>query len=370
MGFAMFRSLISAFLITSALTAAPAVAEVPRVAVDFAPLHSLTARVMDGVGTPDLIMPVGVSPHGYAMRPSEAAAIESADLLIWVGAELTPWLASAIDRLAPGAEVLSVLDVEETLRLERRTGATFEQHSHDDEDGHHDEHADGDHGAHEEHDAHEDHAEHDDHDEHAAMDDHDEHDDHGHDDHEHDDHAHDEDGHDDHDHGASDPHAWLDPVNAQIWMGAIAEELASLDPENADTYRANAQAGVAELDGLIAEVSAQMAPLADRSFIVFHDAYQYFEARFGLAAAGSISVSDASDPSPARVAEIRALVQSENVDCAYAEPQFNRGLIDAVFEDAGANVGVVDPVGVGLEPGPEFYPALIRGLADGFAACF
>jgi zinc transport system substrate-binding protein len=152
-------------------------------------------------------------------------------------------------------------------------------------------------------------------------------------------------------------------------MAAIAESLSALDPENAATYADNAAAATVEMQSLIDDIQERMGPLADRPFIVFHDAYHYFEARFGMSAVGAISLSDATDPSPARVAEIRDLVAARNIACVFAEPQFNRGIVFAVFEGSGAAVGMIDPVGVGLEAGPGFYPALIRGMADSFESC-
>ncbi|PWK55577.1 zinc ABC transporter substrate-binding protein [Roseicyclus mahoneyensis] len=384
------------------LMAGPALADVPRVAVDIAPVHALVAQVMDGVGTPDLVLPPGASPHGYAMRPSEAQALQDADLVIWVGPELTPWLAGPLDTIAGGAARLDLLEVEGIVRLGFREGATFEAHSHDDEHAHeagheghgheddngaegdhdhdhgdhaHEDHAHEDH-AHEEH-AHEEHA----HEEHAhedhghgdhaheehAHDDH-AHDDHGHDDHAHDDHAHDDHGHDDHAHDGTDPHAWLDPVNAGLWLDAIAAELSRLDPENAAAYAANAIEGRAALEVVQAGIAARMEPLSG-GFIVFHDAYHYFEARFGIEAAGAISMSDASDPGPARVAEIRDLVAAQGISCVFVEPQFNRGMVDAVFEGTGVRISVIDPLGVGLEIGAGLYPALLDAMAASFEDC-
>ncbi|MGP1358871.1 zinc ABC transporter substrate-binding protein [Roseicyclus sp.] len=384
-----------------------ALAEVPSVAVDIAPVHSLVARVMEGVGEPALVLPPVASPHSHALRPSEAAALEGADLVVWIGPELTPWLEDAIDRLAGDAQRLTLLWSAEAIRLETRTGATFAEHDHGHDDHGHDDHGHDDHGhddhghdhghdghghdhGHDDH-GHDDHGHDHAHDEHGhdehghdehGHDDHDHdhddhahdhaHDDHGHDDHGHDDHGHDDHGHDDHEHAHSgtDPHAWLSPSNAHTWLGEIAETLAALDPGNAAAYRANAAAARAEIDALTAEIDARMEPLRGRPFIVFHDAYQYFEQDFGLQAAGSISLSDASEPSPARVAEIRDLVAGLGAACVFAEPQFNRGLVDAVFEGSAANVGVIDPVGATLTPGPDFYGALIRGMAESFEACF
>lgn len=306
------------------ILAAAASAEVPSVAVDIAPVHSLVARVMEGVGSPDLILPSGASPHGYSMRPSEARMLQNADLVVWIGEDLTPWLAGPVATLAGEAESLELLEAEGTTVLEFREGATFEAHGHDEED-------------------------------------------HGHEEHEHGDHAHD-DGHG-HDHHGHDPHAWLDPQNARLWLGVIAEHLAALDPENARTYAANAAAGQAELDALSGEIEAALAPVRAAPFVVFHDAYQYFETRFGVTAAGSITLADASDPSPARIAEIQRKVADLGVACAFAEPQFNPGLIDTVFRGTEARIGTIDPLGSALQPGAQLYPQLLTEMADSLVAC-
>ena len=385
-------------LLTTLVLATAAGADVPRVTVDIAPVHGLVARVMQGVGTPDLLVPPGASPHAYAMRPSDAQALQDADLVVWMGPGLSPWLADPLDTLAGQAARLTLLDRPETQLLDSRSGATFEPHDHGHDHGHEEAKAEGHDHAHgtDGHDDDHDHdaASHDhdhDHAHDAAAHDHDhdhsheaagkDHDhaheaaghDHGHD-HSHEaaghDHAHDAGAHDhDHAHGGTDPHAWLDPVNGRIWLGLIAEDLAALDPDNAGAYRANATAAQAELDALRDELAATLAPVQDLSFVVFHDAYQYFEVRFGLSAAGAISLSDASDPSAARVAELRDRVAEIGATCALAEPQFDSRLLDAVFDGVEATTGVIDPLGASLEPGPNFYPDLLRGMAQTFVAC-
>jgi len=218
------------------------------------------------------------------------------------------------------------------------------------------------------------------------------HDDHGHDDHGHDDaHGHDHDhghGHDkDHDHGheedhahddhaghdhaidGADPHAWLDPVNAMAWLDAIAQELSDVDPANAALYAENAAQGRAELEALVAEIDAQLAPVRGRSFIVFHDAYQYFEARFGLTATAAVSLGDAAKPGAARIAALRDLVAEAGVGCVFTEPQLNPGILGALADEGALKISVLDPQGAGLEPGPDFYPALLRAMAGSMADC-
>jgi zinc transport system substrate-binding protein len=371
----MSRNLLPLSL-TAVLMGGTAMADVPRVAVDIAPVHSLVARIMDGVGTPDLILPPGATPHEYNLRPSEAAALQEADIVVWMGEDLTPWLEDAVATLAGDASVMTLLEADGTTLLDFREGALFEAHSHDHGDhdhDHDDEHAHDDHDHDDDH-AHDDHDHDHDHEEHA-HDDHDDHD-HAHDDHDLEehanddhDHSHDHDDHAGHDHGEHDPHAWLSPTNAATWLNLIAAELSAADPDNAGTYFANAAAAREEMETLVTEVNGILDPVRGGSFIVFHDAYQYFETDFDFPASGAISLGDASDPSPARIAEIQGRVTGEGVACVLAEPQFNPGIVEAVLDGTEANTGVIDPLGATLEPGPQLYPQLIRNMATTLAEC-
>lgn len=314
----MSRNLLPLTL-AAGFTAGVAHADVPSVAVDIAPVHSLVARVMEGVGSPDLIVSPGASPHGYSLRPSEAQALQDADIVVWVSAELTPWLAETIETLAGDAEAIELLEVTGTTELDVREGALFEAHDHEDDKGH----AEGaTAGA----------------------------------------------GHDP-EHGAHDPHAWLSPENAKVWLDAIAAELSAVDAENAGVYFANAAAGKTELDALIAEIGATLEPARGSTFIVFHDAYQYFEASFDIPASGAISLSDAARPSPARIAEIRDRVAEQGVSCVLAEPQFNPALVQTVLDGTDARSAVLDPLGADLTPGAALYPQLMRNLAKSLADC-
>ncbi|MEM6385364.1 MAG: zinc ABC transporter substrate-binding protein [Pseudomonadota bacterium] len=368
----MSRKLL--FSSIAALTAGGAFADAPSVAVDIAPVHSLVARVMDGVAEPALVIPAGASPHEYTLRPSEAAALENADVVFWMGEDLTPWLEDAVETLADDASVLALLEADGTVLLEFREDALFEEHDHSDH-ADHDDHGHEEHADHDDHD-HEEHAEakHSDHDDH----DHEEHADAGHDDHDHEEHAeaghddHDDHGHEDHaghDHGEHDPHAWLSPENAANWLNVIAAELSAVDPENAGAYFANAAAAKTEMEVLKAEVAATLEPVRGKRFIVFHDAYQYFETSFDFPASGAISLGDAADPSPARIAEIQSRVREEGIDCVLAEPQYNPGLVATVMDGTDTATGVLDPLGSALEPGPALYPTILRNLAGTLADC-
>ncbi|WP_447044703.1 zinc ABC transporter substrate-binding protein [Vreelandella sp. H-I2] len=309
-----------------------AAADVPRVAVDIPPVYSLVAKVMGERGDPELFIQPGASPHGYSLRPSEAQSLDDADLVIWVSDALTPWLSGPIDNLAGDAHHLELMDVPGITTLEYREGATFalndgDEHGH----GHHD------------HDHNHDHHE----------DSHEYHDHHGH----------------DHSHTGMDPHAWLDPANARRWLNAIAEQLSEIDPDNAAYYRDNAAQGNKDLTSLQETLQDRLASSADTRFIVFHDAYQYFEEAFNVHAAGAISIGDASSPSPARIEELQRLVNDENIQCVFSEPQFNPQMVNNVFGDTSAYIGVMDPLGVGLTLDTGLYDALLEQLANEITRC-
>ena len=290
----------------------------PNVATDITPVHSLVSQVMAGVGTPDLLIQSGASPHNYSLSPSEAEALQEADLVFWIGEGLTPWLERSLDNLSPTSTKIELLEAQGTTTYAFREGATFGAHE-DEDDGHEDE-------------------------------------------------AHEDEHH--HDHSGVDPHAWLDPANGKVWLDVIASALAEKDPENASQYLENAAISKAKIDTATLSIENTIAQLQDKQFIVFHDAYQYFEKRFGIMAAGSISISDASKPSPGRIAEIRQLVEDLSVSCVFTEPQYNPGIVNAVFGDTGVNTsGVIDPLGSGLVTGTNLYSNLLIEIAKGLQSC-
>lgn len=317
------------FLSLLAVSATPGLADVPNVATDIAPVHSLVSQVMSGVGEPSLIVRPGASPHGYAMRPSEARALQEADLVVWMGEALTPWMEKPLSSLASSTRQLELLDTEGTSIL------SYRDLMHDEED---------------EHDGHKDEAEGDEHDDHAE-----------------DTHAGEDEDH--HDHDGADPHAWLDPENARAWLLLISGALSEIDPANADAYRANAEAARARLAELAIGIEDALQPMKGKPFIAFHDAYQYFERRFGLSLTGTVSLGDATNPGPSRLAHLRDVVSDRGVACAFSEPQFNVGLIEAAIEGSPVRIFVLDPLGADLEPGADLYPQILRNMSDAFGAC-
>ncbi|MDB6176071.1 zinc ABC transporter substrate-binding protein [Paracoccus sp. Z330] len=327
----------------AACLATPTLAAPPTVVADTAVTASFVAQVMGDLGQPSVLIPSGASLHHYQMRPSDARKLQSADTVIWTGPELTPWLERAVSGVTASQ-----------LQLTHVPGTHLQGFAGDAHDPAHDDHA------HEEHDEHG----------HAAHDhDHDhDHEGHSHDEHEHEAHA-EHDGHD-HDHSGTDPHAWLTPENGPVWLAAIAQELSRLDPENADAYKANAEAAATRLSDLDAELNAELAPISDQSFVVFHDAYGYFTTHFGLRPAIAVSLGDATSPSAARLSEIRERIADTGVNCAFPEAGHDPKLIETAIENSGTKLGAaLDPAGTELEGGPDFYATLMRNLARTLTDC-
>jgi len=166
---------------------------------------------------------------------------------------------------------------------------------------------------------------------------------------------------------AWDGHIWLDPRNARAMVAAMVETLARLDPADAHAYRANGEALMRRLDDLDRELAGRLAPVKDIPYLVFHDAYQYFEARYGLAALGSIAASPDQPPGARRVRAVRALLAKAR--CVFREPVFDAPLFRSIVAGTPAGTAELDPEGIRLEPGPDLYFDLMRGLARTMRDC-
>lgn len=304
----------------------------PDVVVSIKPVHSLVAAIMQGVGDPQLIVDGAASPHTYNLRPSNARKLEKADVVFWVGPGLEAFLEKPLAALASKATVVELEDAKGLEKLPFREGGPFEAHDHGDEG----------------HDAHNGHAE-----EEGAHD-------HGHD------HA---EGHGNHDHGAYDTHLWLDPANAKAMAQTIETALIAADAGNAATYQANTKKMIDDLDALDAELRETVKPVKDKPFIVFHDAYQYFEHRYGVKTAGSITVSPETLPGADRVKQMQEKVRQLGATCVFAEPQFEPKLISVITEGTAAKSATLDPEAATLEPGPDLYFKLMRGIAGSLKDC-
>ena len=364
-------------------------AESLNIVSDIKPVHSLVSMVLGDLGTSALIASRNVSPHDYIIRPSEAKMISEADIIFWSGPAVIPSLEKFFEELPPGTIAISLLEeVENSLLPIRDPGSLFED-DHEGEDDHGDEDENEEEGHHEEEDEHgdeadareEDHEGEDDHgdeDENEEEGHHEEEDEHGdetdarEEDHEGEDEHGDEDksgghGHG-HDEGGLDPHAWLDPYIALQWIDIIADILMSEDPTNQQIYLSNAEQAKAKILELDQDIKDQLHDLNPR-FMVYHDAFQYFELRYGLNAIGMISDVSGSDPGARHIRRLIDEISDEGVTCAFSEPLFEDDLLKTVVSVADIKVYEIDPTGARLELGADLYLDLISNIADSFIEC-
>jgi len=344
------------------ITFVPANAEI-KVVATIKPIHSLASYLMDGIAKPDLIVDGYASPHGFALKPSHAKMIQNADIIFWVGEDIENFLEKPLKTIAKKAEKIELMEIKGLTKLKFRERNIFEGHDdHGHKEDDHDDHAkkEDDHDDHGHDDEHKD----DDHDDHAKKED--DHDDHGHDD-EHKEDGHDDHGHEGHAHGEYDPHIWLDPMNAKVILSEMAEHLIENDPKNEAKYKENLKKAHKDLDKLTKKVKSELNK--DFKSIVFHDAYQYFEERFGINILGAFTVNTDVMPGAEQLAEIREVIEHDKVSCIFSEPQFNPDIIKAVAKDTNVATGVIDPLGATLNPGKDLYFDLISNMSKSFKGC-
>ncbi len=309
-----------------------------KVVTSIKPIHSLASYLMDGVAKPDVIVDGYNSPHGFSLKPSHARMLENADLVIWIGEDLEAFLEKPLNTIAKKAKNIEVMDLKGIKKLEFREKNIFEGHD--------------DHG----HDEHKEHG----HDEHK-----DEHKEHGHDEHkdEHKEH----DGHEGHAHGEHDPHVWLDPMNAKVIIKEITKQLVQIDSENSAAYKANSKKALADIDKLTKNIKKDLNK--DLRFVVFHDAYQYFENRFNIKVLGALTVNTDVMPGAEQLSEIREVIEHEKVNCIFSEPQFNPSIIKSIAKDTKVKTGILDPLGAKLDKGKNLYFDLLNDMASSFKGC-
>jgi zinc transport system substrate-binding protein len=276
------------------------------------PVQSLAAALMEGAGTPALLVDGASSPHGYSLKPSQAHLLEHADIVFWIGPDLEQFLVKPLTSIGRQADSVALEEAPGVVLYDPREGGTFEPDDHGNAEG---DHHDGEH------------------------------------------------------HGGHDPHIWLDPFNAIAMARQIAATLSEDDPANAALYQANLARLEKQLNTLIASVQKQLAPLSGRQFIVFHDAYRYFEERFGVHAAGSITIHPDVAPGAERIRQIRKRIGELDTVCVFAEPQFPPAMVRVVTEGTVVKAAVLDPLGSNIDSGPDLYAQLIEGLANTVSEC-
>jgi zinc transport system substrate-binding protein len=165
------------------------------------------------------------------------------------------------------------------------------------------------------------------------------------------------------------PHIWLGPKNAIAIAASIAAALGEIDPDNANTYQRNAAAMARRIDALAAEIEITVAAVKSRPYVVLHDAFSYFEARFSMDVVGAIMASPDQKPSAKRLLEIRRRIVAQRIVCVFDEPQISGALLRSVVANTPARTGILDPLGVGLRAGPDAYFGLMRAIANALVDC-
>jgi len=364
---ALRRILLAASILVAApLTAAAHGDDAPKVVTSIKPIHGIASAIMKDIGEPVLLIDGASSPHTYSLRPSEARALSDADLVIYVSHALEGFLEKPLESLSGHSHQLELITADGLRVLDMREGGAWEAHSHDHGAHEHAEEHDHDHEHAENHEHEHDHEHAEEHADHEHE--HEEHVDHDHE-HEHaEDHDHNHE-HDHHHHEGFDPHIWMDPANGAAIARAIAGELVEIDPEHAENYQANLQTLLASLTELSNDLRAKVAPIHDKPYIVFHDAYQYLETGFGLNAVGSITVSPDQKPGAKRLHEIEDKIRDTGAVCIFAEPQFRPAIVQAVVSDTGIRNGTLDPLGSDIAAGPTAYQEILSQNVDALVDC-
>jgi len=280
-----------------------------KVVTSIKPIHSLVSYIMDGVGKPDVIVDGYNSPHGFSLKPSHAKMLENADLVIWVGEDLEAFLEKPLQTIAKKAKNIELMDLKGIKKLEFREKNIFEEH-----DGHKE-----------------------------------------------------KDGHEGHGHGEHDPHVWLDPINAKVIIKEITNQLVQLDSKNSSIYKSNSKKALTDIDKLVKDIKKELNK--DLKFVVFHDAYQYFENRFDIQVLGALTINTDVMPGAEQLSEIREVIEHEKINCLFSEPQFNPAIIKSIAKDTKIKTDILDPLGAKLDKGMNLYFDLLKNMSSSFKGC-
>ena len=296
-----------AAIVFSILTFSSSIQAKINVVASIKPIHSLVASVMDGVGEPSLIVDGSASPHTFQLKPSHAKLLQNADIIFWIDKDLENFLVKPLSSIAKKSKKISLMEINSIKKLKFREKNIFVE--------------------------------------------------------KHDDHK----GHKEHAHGEFDIHIWLDPENAKTMSMEIAKELSKIDPKNKLIYESNAKKVSFKINKMMKEIKKEINK--DAAFVVFHDAYQYFEKRFNIDAVGALTVNPEVLPGAKQLTEIRKEIKHEKVKCLFSEPQFNPSIAKAIAKDTGVKIAVLDPLGAKLNASKDLYFQLIKNIALSFKNC-
>ena len=282
-----------------------------KVVATIKPIHSLVAGVMDGLGSPSLIVDGSNSPHNFSLKPSHAKMIEDAEIIFWVGEDLETFMIKSLESIANNATKVSFMDLDNITKLKFKEENILEVEGYDDD--------------------------------------------------------HDDDDHDKHADGEFDAHIWLDPKNAIEIVNEIAKTLSLKDPNNKNVYYSNAEKLNHSLNELIEKINLSINK--DARFIVFHDAYQYFEKRFDVSSAGALILNEEALPSAKKVSEIHKIIKKQNINCIISEPQFNPNIIKSIAQDSSILTRSFDPLGSSFDTNKNLYFEMILSLSNSLKDC-
>jgi len=285
-----------------------------KVIVTIKPFHSLVSAIMQGVSEPILLINGNNSPHSYALRPSSAENLQEADLVFWGGDILEGFLTKPLQSLANRAKLVSLQETEGLRLWPLRSGLEWHKHETETTEDHYAE------------------------DETESS-------------------------------SGTDPHIWLDPYNAKIISSKIVRILTAMDPKNTKYYRRNGEKNGLRLEFLDRRLRVEMNKVAEIPYMVFHDAYQYFEKRYQLNVVGSMTLHVGFGSSVRRLMEVRKTIQKEKIICIFSEPQFPSKLLQTVTAGTEVKKGILDPLGAGLVPGTELYFSLLNNLSRSLSRC-
>jgi len=290
------------------------------------PINSLVNAVIGNTGKTILLIPTEASPHDYKLKPSDTKILQNANIIFFVSEHLEASVTKIFENLPKNIKTINLMEDTGIQHLAIRDNEAWERHDH--------------------HHGHSDHDGHDDHNKHAKK--HDDHDDHEKED---------------------DVHIWLSPDNAVKIIKKINKELSLFFPENAKTYSQNANQMIKRINQIKDELKNELSAIKDKPYVVFHDAYQYFETSFDLNAVGSVALEGDIASSPKQISFIKDKIVKLKASCVFQEPQFDSKLVKIVVEGTNAKIGTLDPLGVNIKSGENFYLQLLKNMAKSLKDC-
>jgi zinc transport system substrate-binding protein len=312
------------------------------------PINSLVSAIIGNTGKSITIIPSEQSPHDFKLKPSDVKVLQNGNIIFYVSNHLESSITKVLKNLPKNIKLINLMEESGVNHLAIRDNDAWERHDH---------HGHDDHDVHDKHGKK--HDDHDDHDKHGKKhDDHDDHDKHGkkHDD------------HDDHE-KEDDVHVWLSPDNAIKIVQKVNKVLSLYFPENSKIYNDNTTKFIDKIRNLKMELVKELSPIKNKPYIVFHDAYQYFEKTFELNAVGSVALEGDIASSPKQISIIKDKIVKSKASCVFQEPQFDSKLVKIVVEGTDAKIGTLDPLGVNISENKDFYLQLLTNMTKSLKEC-